>query len=176
MSPSSARTLLLTGPPRVGKSTLIRRVANALCDWRIRGFITDEIREAGRRVGFQLNTFDGRSLVIAHEGIHSRHRVGKYGVDVEALEGVATSALHPDEGVDVYLVDEIGPMECLSQAFVAAVRELLDSDCKTVATIHRSTGGFIGEVKRRPDVELRQVTSHNRDEMLEDVLEWIRPH
>lgn len=37
--------LLLTGPPGVGKTTVVRRVAAELGARRIRGFTTEEIRE-----------------------------------------------------------------------------------------------------------------------------------
>jgi nucleoside-triphosphatase len=50
------RTLLLTGRPGVGKTTVIKKVAEALGD-RAGGFYTEEIRGAeGRRRGFQLVT------------------------------------------------------------------------------------------------------------------------
>ncbi|MBI2218916.1 MAG: hypothetical protein HYU51_16645 [Candidatus Rokubacteria bacterium] len=48
-------------------------------------------------------------------------------------------------------VDEIGKMECLSRAFVEAVRALLDTAMPVVATVAARGGGFIEEVKRRRD-------------------------
>src|ERR687897_879407 len=44
---STVHTLLLTGAAGVGKTTVIRRVAEALHDRRIQGFLTEEIREEG---------------------------------------------------------------------------------------------------------------------------------
>jgi len=48
-------------------------------------------------------------------GLRSPHRVGRYGVDLDALDGVAVPALAPEERA-VYLIGEIGKMECLSRA------------------------------------------------------------
>ena len=167
------RHLLLTGAPGVGKSTVVRKVAEALArdGVAIGGFRTGEIRDGGRRVGFRVTTFDGREAVLAHIDLAGPQRVGRYGVDVAALDRIVAGALAPD---GLHLVDEIGPMECFSPRFKEAVRRLLDSDSTVVATIHRSTSGFVGEVKRRPHVDLWEVTRANRDAMPARVLTWIR--
>jgi nucleoside-triphosphatase THEP1 len=75
--------LLLTGAPGVGKTTIIQKLAGAYPDKTLRGFVTQEMRRAGRRVGFELRTFGGRKQVLAHVDIDSPHRVGRYGVDIE---------------------------------------------------------------------------------------------
>jgi nucleoside-triphosphatase len=90
-----------------------------------------------------------------------------------ALDTLSRSALTVRKGVDVYLVDEIGKMECLSPAFVEAVQELLDADRPVVATVGQRGGGFIAEVKRRPDVELWEIDRDNRDEIPARVVAWL---
>jgi nucleoside-triphosphatase len=167
-------TLLLTGAPGVGKTTLIRKVARALPDLRLGGFVTDEIRSGGRREGFRLDTFQGESAVLARIAIESPYRLGRYRVDVEALDRVVDSALHSRGDVDLYLVDEIGKMECMSPRFVGAMGALLDSGRGIIATIHRTAGGFIREVRERPDVEIWSMTLKNRDEMLRRVISWAK--
>ena len=47
-----AENILLTGPPRVGKTTLIMRVIEKIKNRGIGGFYTEEIREKGVRTGF----------------------------------------------------------------------------------------------------------------------------
>jgi nucleoside-triphosphatase len=173
VSDSRVHALLLTGSSGVGKTTVIRSIADALVGHRIRGFLTEEIRTGGRREGFRLETFDGHVAVLAHMDIRSPHRVGKYGVDVAALDRVVDASLQPDEHAHVYLIDEIGRMECYSSRFTEAVARLLDSGLPVVATIHRRAGGFVREVKGRPDVELWEVTRENRETMVGWVLEWI---
>ena len=170
---NSADTFLLTGDSGVGKSTIIRKVAARLSPLRIGGFVSDEIREAGARVGFRIDAIDGPSAILAHVAIRSEFRMGKYGVDIAALDRIVASALRPDLPADLFLVDEIGPMDCFSDRFVTATRTLLDSGRIVVATIHRQTHGFIGEVKSRPDVECREVTRDNRDTMPESIFAWI---
>lgn len=168
-----AQALLLTGVPGSGKTTIVRKVAATLSGRRIRGFVTDEIRRAGRRVGFELSTFTGDKKLLAHVDIDSRHRVGRYGVDVAAFDEVAEEALALDDATDVYLVDEIGKMECFSAKFRAAMTGLLDSGRPLVATVALRGGGFIAEVKDRADVEIWEATKANRDEMPEQIVRWL---
>jgi len=164
--------LLVTGVPGVGKTTLLRRVAEQ-AQQPLGGFTTEEIRTQGQRVGFRIVPLLGRGRVMAHVSLRSHARVGHYGVDVDAIDAVAESALALDPDVGVYVVDEIGKMECFSQRFVAAMRRLLDSDKRVVASIARKGTGFIAEVKRRPDVELWEVTVRNRDGLADLILKWI---
>jgi nucleoside-triphosphatase len=150
---SKSHVLLLTGLPGVGKTTIIRKVVASLHDRKIGGFFTGEIREGRVRRGFHITTFDGRERVMADVDLPKVVKVGKYGVDVQAVNATSDEALTLSDTVDVYLVDEIGKMECSSSRFVDATQTLLDSKKPVVATIAQRGVGFIAAVKRRPDVE-----------------------
>jgi nucleoside-triphosphatase len=165
--------LLLTGRPGVGKTTLIRRVAASLAGQHLGGFYTEEIRVAGERRGFRLTTFDGRQGVMASVDLRGRDRVGRYGVAVAVIDELAATALAPGRSVSVYLVDEIGKMECLSRGFVDAMHALLESARTVVATIAQRGSGFIAAVKARDDVEIVEVTRGNRDALVQQVLAWL---
>ena len=166
-------TILLTGRPGVGKTTVIRRRADLRAGRAIAGFYTGEIREAGQRRGFLATTFAGGSCVLAHVSLKSRQRVGRYGVDVVAVEQLVLPELA--RPCDLMLVDEIGKMECYSARFVDAMRRLLDGPTPLIATVGVSGMGFIAEVKRRPDVTIGEVTRENRDELPQRVVSGHLP-
>lgn len=175
--------LLLTGRPGVGKTTLVRRVAERLPKTiHPAGFYTEEIRVRGERRGFRAVTFDGAERVMAHVDVGGRDRVGKYGVDVAAIDELAQTTLRLHDDRALYVVDEIGRMECLSRRFVDAMRALLDAQRVVLATIglrpstssvEGRVGGFIAEAKAREDVELWEVTRANRDALVERATAWV---
>jgi nucleoside-triphosphatase len=157
------RNFLVTGAPGVGKTTLILDLCKHLAPFNPEGFYTEEIREGGIRKGFALVGLDGKRGVLSHVNVKSRHRVGKYGVDVQSFETFLES-LHLKARADSLIVmDEIGKMECFSAAFVSLVRELLDGDGLVVATVAIKGPGLISEVKRRGDVSMYGVTERNRN-------------
>jgi nucleoside-triphosphatase len=172
VSVTPARALLLTGLPGNGKTTVLRRVAERLAGRRLRGFLTDEVRVGRERTGFRIETLDGRTATLARVGLETRHRVGRYGVDVTALDHLVASSLAAEPDT-IFLVDEVGTMECLSARFVAAMRALLDAGVPLVATVALRGGGFIAELKARPDVTLWTVTPENRDDLPERVATWV---
>ena len=105
--------------------------------------------------------------------LRSWHRIGRYHVDLGALDRIVESTLMSDAPASLFLVDEIGKMECLSARFVAAAKRLLDGPVPMVATVAQKGSGFMAQVKRRPDVETWEVTRANRDGLAPTILEWL---
>lgn len=155
--------VLLTGSPGVGKTTALRRIISPLRIAPLRGFFTEEIRVGGARQGFRLVTLDGEQRVMADARRPGPPRVGRYGVDVAAIDAVARRVRAPDPVVALFVIDEIGKMECLSRGFLDAVRALLSLECPLLATVALSGGGLIEEVKRRPGAQLVHLTRDNRE-------------
>ena len=164
--------LLLTGVPGIGKTTIIRRVAEHVNKKQVLGFYTEEIRQDGHRQGFRLVSFNGRYKMIAHVTFPKCYQVGKYGVDVDAIDEMSKVLIVPSGRSTLYLIDEIGKMECHSQCFINAVRELLAGEHTIVATIGLIGGGFIAEVKHQVPL-VWEVKRDNRDELPGRVLDWL---
>jgi len=160
--------LLITGPPGIGKTTVLERVVACLPPAAATGFLTRELRARGVRQGFIIETLDGRSALLASVRFDAGPRVGRYRVRIAALDAVAVPALAARPDARLVVVDEIGKMESLSPRFAAAVRAALDSPVPVLGTIARSGGALIAEVRRRPDVTLVEVTLENRDGLPED--------
>jgi len=155
--------LLLTGWPGVGKTTVIRRTLDLLPPLRRSGFTTAEIRSPQGRLGFHATTLDGREIVLAHREWRSSYRVGTYGVDVAAFEREIVPALEAGRPMDLFVVDEIGKMECFSPAFRAAVLRLLEDPRPLLGTIALRGPAFVEAVRGRPDVKLVEVTFASRE-------------
>jgi nucleoside-triphosphatase len=165
--------LLLTGRPGVGKTTVIRKVAERVKGRGVAGFVTEEVRDrSGNRKGFRAVTLEGEKTTIADVGLSGSPRVSKYGVDVEAIDRLAED-LAPRKDVEMWLIDEIGKMECLSERFVDAMERLLDSETPVVATIGKKGPGLIATAKKRDDAEMWEVIESNRDELPDRIVEWL---
>lgn len=171
--PAPKHILLITGFPGIGKTTIVQKIIAGLPSDSLAGFYTEEIRENHIRQGFELVTLDGKRTTIAHTGISSNYRVGKYGVDVMAIDLAVSSILSPDLDADIFIVDEIGKMECFSQRFIEAMEELFESGKIIVATVALKGKRFISKVKSRDDIDLLEVTRNNRDFLPEKVINWI---
>jgi nucleoside-triphosphatase len=159
--------VLLEGRPGAGKSTVARRVADTLRDEGIpvNGFVTEEIRQSGRRLGFSVERLDGERAVLAHVELPGPPRVGRYGVDLTALERVAIPAMNEASEGEVAIVDELGKMELASSLFREAFSELLEGPVPVVATVQSAPHPFTDALKRRRDIETLQVTTANRNEL-----------
>jgi nucleoside-triphosphatase len=174
MSPR-AKNLLLTGEPACGKTTIVRRVVERLGDLRLAGFYTEEVRRQGRRLGFQAIGLHGRRATLAHILFAAGPRVGRYGVDVKGFEAVVADELEQPPGqVDLFVIDEIGKMECYSERFIDATRTLLDGPLPVLTTVGHKGRGFLSEVKTRRDIRLITVTRENRDALPERLERELR--
>jgi nucleoside-triphosphatase len=157
--------ILLEGRPGAGKSTIARRLAELLGEDGIpvSGFVTEEIREGGRRLGFSIERIGGERGVLAHVDLPGPPRVGRYGVDLATFERVALPALEDADGV--VIVDELGKMELASEPFQRAFSALVERSVPVVATVQSASHPFTDALRRRRDVECVRVTRANRDDL-----------
>ena len=173
MTVESAK-ILLTGPPGCGKTTAVMQIIESLNCKKVAGFYTQEIRQADKRRGFRWTRLDGATGILAHIDIKGHFRVGRYGVDIAGFEKNVVSVLDIEKGDnELFVIDEIGKMECLSSKFVAAVRRLFASDKSILATVAQKGKGLISEVKNYPNVKLFNLTSQSREKTIAEVLEIL---
>ncbi len=170
------KNILVTGPPRCGKTTLILRISrDPSFSQRTAGFITEELREEGERIGFKIIALpEKKEGILAHKGYPSPYRVGKYGVDIEDLERIGCSAL--EEALNtrrVLLIDEIGKMELFSKKFKDILLMALDSPQKILATIMERPNEFADRIKERRDVKLFHLTRENFDPTYSEIKKWL---
>lgn len=159
------RAYLLTGRPGVGKTTCLRQ-ALELLEVPAGGFFTEEIREQGKRTGFALLTLDGRRATLAHTACVSGPRVGKYRVNLDALEGVGIPAIRAAVRAGrLVVIDEIGKMEMAAPAFRDAVEEALQSPVIVLGTILMASHPWADLIKAHPAVRLIEATRANRESL-----------
>ncbi len=174
------RIFFVTGRPGVGKTTLVKRVAEALYDrYRVRGFITVEVREKRARVGFKIMTIEralgrnGEEDWLAHTHMFREGpRVGKYRVNVSAIERIGVKTLEQAlTEADLIVIDEIGPMELLCRSFLPAVERALNSGKVILATLHirYREDERLRRLTNRPDSLLVELTIQNRNSMYQIV-------
>ena len=173
MSSKSAK-ILLTGLPGCGKTTAIMKIVTELGCSIVAGFYTEDIRKGKIRKGFRFKRLDGAGGIFAHVDIKSRCKVGKYGVDVTGFEKNVVPILDVEQSnVGLFVIDEIGKMECFSEKFVAAVRRLFASDKSVLATVARKGSGFISDVKNYPGAQLFNLTHENCEKTMAEILKIL---
>lgn len=165
--------LVVRGDPGSGKTTLVLRVVESLAGRGFKpvGFVTEEIREGRTRLGFRIRDLDGEEAVMAHVERRGGPRVGRYGVDLEALEGVALRALEKARrGAELVVVDEIGKMEALSAAFLEILADVLDLPVPTLATAPTGSHPFLSPLLKRRDVSVYTIDRRSRDRVKEVIV------
>lgn len=167
--------VLITGRPGSGKTTLVARAAEILTlrGETLGGFVTREIRRGGRRTGFTVAGLHGQERTLAVEG-GPGPRVGRYGVDVAAFEGVAIVELESAlELGSVIVIDEIGTMELLSSRFRDLLARAMDAP-RVLATVHARRHPTSDWVKQRVDVRIVDLSETGRDpDLAARVAAWV---
>lgn len=164
------RLILLTGPPRTGKTTILQKVVEKLTkeNYRLGGMISKEIQTDRTRLGFEIcDISTGRRGILAHVRQPTGPKIGKYRVNLRDLNSIGVAAII--EAVlkaDAVAIDEIGPMELLSEEFVDAVRKVIAGQKPLIATIHhRVNAPIVGELKSGEEAQLVEVTPKNREQL-----------
>ncbi len=169
---TALKNLFLTGPPGIGKTTIIQKTIETL-RFPATGFYTREIREGGRRLGFSIITLDGKEGILAHVQQKGKHRVGRYTVNVQDIERIAVPAMTPRSPSEFIVIDEVGKMECFSELFRKSLVAALDAPNTVLGTIAARGTNFIETIKKRSDVTILEVSLHNRDELPEKLASML---
>lgn len=167
--------ILVTGRPGCGKTTLIRDVIEAV-EQPSSGFYTREKRDGrGRRTGFELVTLAGQAATLAGIRTQGTHRVGRYSVNLAALDDLGVPAIEAAVASGaIVVIDEIGKMELLSHAFQRAVISAIHRHSLILGAIMRASHPFADEIKQQPDTLLFELTEANRDEIRSGVETQLR--
>jgi nucleoside-triphosphatase len=111
---------------------------------------------------------------MAHVDFGGPQRVSRYGVDVDAIDGLAVESMRQAlEAQRLVVIDEIGPMELLSEAFREAVVDALEAPAPVLGTIMRRSTAFTDRVKSRPRVALVEIRREDREGIVDEIVERL---
>ncbi len=167
--------ILITGQPGVGKTTLIRRLMDHARSMGIDvyGFITTEVRESGSRIGFKIiDVNNGRESWLAHVNLFKGGpMVGKYNVNLRAMELVGIPAIKAANQGSLLVVDEIGKMELMHGDFLKALEEVVDRVhfLGTIYMAYRFNRTVVSFVSGH-GFRVIELTMANRDRVLNDLV------
>ncbi len=167
--------ILVTGAPRTGKTTLVKSVVEEL-GRKVVGFITEEVLEQGRRIGFKIKTFSGLESMLA--SVNERQAnvfIGKYGVFIDNLESILRTLEEElkNSVYDLIVVDEIGKMELASKIFRDFIIKCLDSG-RVLASIMLYDNQFTKSIKERPDTKVYTLDRFNWLNVKNTILKELR--
>lgn len=169
----------ITGLPHAGKTVTLLKIIEMLEaeEYIVGGMITESIIFRNKRVGFYImDWLTKKRRKFAHLNIESSIHVGRYGVDMKALETLGVKAIRKAiKEADVIIVDEVGKMEVESPNFVKAVKDALDSDKSLILTLHKkSRNPLLQDIRRRDDIRILEVTPVNRNLLPYKVMKLMR--
>jgi nucleoside-triphosphatase len=117
MKKTTSRAILITGNPGCGKSTLMARLIKDIDDGHIGGLSTPEIRRGHIRIGFKMIDLATGDEEILASTSGTGPAVGKYHVDVEAIDRIVAKIETSLAPAHFIFIDEIGKMELFSNRF-----------------------------------------------------------
>ena len=164
--------MFITGPPKSGKTTLIKRLIKE-CSLKYSGFITEEIIEDNIRVGFSYTTSENKTGILAHVNFKSVYSVGKYGVMMNKFEKDILHLLKPNNGL--IIIDEFGKMEIYSKRFLESIEKLIVSDQAYIISIGKRLLGYYHNWKiKNQNLKLYHISISSRQLIFEEIKKFIQ--
>lgn len=179
------KNFFITGYPGSGKTTIFNNIVTDLKenipDLHLYGFITREIMEEGRRIGFSIENYEGKKGILSHIYYNDGPKVGKYRVNLRDFESVGMNTLYHalrDSDIKIIAIDEIGKMELFHPAFLKIIERIIDSDKIVLATISYKITRLISKFGNRSDtlifnLENAPKDTRKRKELKEKILKSI---
>lgn len=168
-----SKIYLVTGPPGVGKSTVVSKVVRRLksAGVIVGGCTTSEVRSGGARTGFGVTDLtSGRTGVLASVDSKFGPRVGRYRVNLSDLASVGAAGLEAAAAdSELIVIDEVGPMELVSPDFRRAVRGCVASGKPILAVVHeRLEDDLLAELRAAAE-QVFPLTVENRDDAIDSL-------
>ena len=171
--------ILITGPPRCGKSTLISRLIDYFSKEKliIFGFLTLEVREHGNRIGFDIiDIYSGNNYRLARVGeFKTGYKLGKYHVFIQEFDKCLEENLNLEgRNPNLLVVDEIGKMELFSTKFQKFIKNIFSLEIQILATIGLKLKHPIKDyLQNLPSVQMLNLNRQNFQLIFKNVISLL---
>lgn len=170
--------VFVTGDVQVGKSTLLKRVIDICAPSRkIYGFCTKKLAMGSEYVGAgRIYIYPATREVISDDA----HCVGEvfapqsFSMHSAVFEDIGVGLLSGIPEGSIVLMDELGFLESFSPKFCNKVMEILNGDYLVLGAIKPRNMPFLNAVREHKGTKLFEVTSANRESLVNDVSEAFR--
>ena len=176
--PSGRKHLFLTGEKQVGKSTLLRKLREALAEegQTLAGFLTLPYEIGGQRRGYYMHSLqpiDGfvNDVPVTVKQIEKGRMIGV----TEAFNGFGGALVRKAKtNAKICIMDEIGKAEKDADAFQRAVFDTLDQAPLVLGVLQQCDADFPTAISKREDVTVWTVTEENREALFDAAIAYIK--
>ncbi|MEG1255322.1 nucleoside-triphosphatase [Clostridium sp.] len=167
--------VLFSGYPRIGKTTILKKIVQMIGECNCIGFYTEEVRNGFDRIGFDCVSLDGKRQRIADVDLQSDVRIGRYGINIKAFEDFALQTISNYSSRNkIIIIDEIGPIQLLSTKFKQQIGNILSGTNCVIGTIFYDKHPDIDEMKKLPGIKIYSINNENRNTISENIFHEIQ--
>ena len=159
--------LFLTGPKRIGKSTVLRRLLEER-DISVGGFRTVRIKTEN---GASVHMIRLQELEFTDENRIFYRSNGELHLDAADFDRIGCNLLENAGDFDLVLMDELGPTEAEAMKFRQKVIDTLEGNVPVYGVLQMADSDFLDQVAAREDVQVIVVDENNRDSLPRVLLE-----
>jgi len=160
--------VFLTGPVRIGKSTVISRAIAGLPLGLLGGFRTVSMATSLPQAlaeAYIVPAWEPKPALDRRHLIGIRWGEGLYTAFPNAFETGGLDILREQRPAHLLLMDELGFMEQQAPDFCLEVLTKLDETTPVLGVIKPQSGLLLDAVRQHPAVKVMEVTRENRDSL-----------
>lgn len=164
--------ILVTGEPGCGKTSVVSKLAEKYRPFAA-GVVAKSVMNGRERIGFDVEPLDRfiPRMPLARVGLASPLQVGKYGVALEAVDGLIVPILQKNiRSGTLVVIDEVARMQLASDAFQRVVWEIVSRpELMVLATVHHHNHPFSNALLMRADAQIFEVVAGNYQKVFREI-------